>query len=48
MQTLTAAPAAGRAYLAAKILAYVAAAAVAAAILYAASMAARYWPGIGV
>jgi hypothetical protein len=41
-------PAAGPAFAILKILSYVALAAMAGAILYAAVMAVRYWPGIAV
>jgi len=41
-------PAAGPAFLVLKILSYVTLAAMAGAIVYAATMALRYWPGIGV
>jgi hypothetical protein len=41
-------PAANSAFTVLKILSYVALAAMAAAILYAAVMALRYWPGIAV
>ena len=41
-------PAAGPVFTVLKILGYVALAAMAGAIAYAATMALRYWPGIGV
>lgn len=41
-------PAAGSAFVILKILGYVALASMAGAIVYAAAMALRYWPGIGV